>query len=183
MRVPENLVFLQWLFPSVVFTSAVLYLIFGFLPNRREAQQLNLQHQRCVNAGALIEIIKTNIEVEQKRAIQLRSSLSDVSNMLVNDAQATALPTSLHRIALDSDLQILQLTPANSTALSCFAQHRFTLRLSGQLPAMLSFLYEVERQFPSIRVSQMETSFAQNSQVNTAQVTLEVFAAYSENSN
>ncbi len=175
-------VVLQWLLPAVVVSVGTGYGLFYYFPNLEERSVLSRREIEGNNAELLNDVVLTNLKTDQKRLLQLDQSLIDAKDLELTEEQVMKLPGRLHKMAEECGVRIAQLTPAHSQALRSYLQQRYTLKLTGKQENLLEFLCQLETEYPSVRISQFNTAVAQSTQLSTAQLILEVFAGYSENS-
>lgn len=180
-RKPPNIL-LQWLLPIVVVAVGVGYFAFYYFPNSRERANLELQDQQGTNAEAMTQVVLTNLESDQKRLQLMTEAIEESRALLLTEEQAIAMPGHLHKLADATGIRIAQLTPQRSTALETFLQQRYTLRITGTQRQLFAFLYQIETEYPGVRITQFTTVFSPVTQNTSAQLVLETFAGYSEDS-
>jgi|GEM_PF-1779633 len=183
MKKKAELTVLHWVLPLFVSGCVVIYGVLFYWPNRKEHAELTKLEQDAINAELLTDVVKTSLDAEQNRLHEITDELDSTRVHFLNKQNVVLIPARLHQLARESNLQITQLAPFASQALSSFSQHRFTLNLEGSPPAALDFIYQLERAYPTLRISQFSTGASQDTQINNIFLVLEIFAGSSEKSN
>lgn len=178
MHQNSSYMLLQWLLPVVVVSTGLSYVLMCYLPNTRERAELAVRINEGIKAERLSQVVATTLNSDQNRLQILKRDLEKTSRQMVSEELVVEMPSELHRIGQSCGIQIMQLTPMHSTALQSYYQQRYTLRVTGGQSQLLQFLFQIETEYPTVRISQFNSIFTEDPQPTSAQLVLEVLADY-----